>query len=61
VTQSVKHPTLLGFGSGHDLMGPEIKPREGLLTQWGVLEKSLSLCPAPHSLACSLPLSKINL
>jgi len=42
-------------------MGPEIEPREGLLTQWGVLEKSLSLCPAPHSLACSLPLSKINL
>ena len=43
VAQLVK-VLILGFGSGHDLMGHEIKPRIGLHTQQGVcLKDSLPL------------------
>ena len=47
VAQSVKHPTL-GFGSGHNLMGSEMKLHVRLCTQWGLYLKILSLCPSPH-------------
>ena len=45
----------LGFGSGHDLMGHEIKPRIRLLAQQGV---SLRFSPSPPLPMCSL--SEIN-
>ena len=55
MAQPVKHPTL-DFGSGHNLMAPEIKPRVELHAvsaepAWDSL--TLPLCPSPTH-ACSL-------
>ena len=65
VAQSVKHLTL-DFGSGHDLMVPEFKPRIGLRAEnveaaWDSLSLSPSLSAPPLLslvLALSLFLSK---
>ena len=56
----VKYPTL-GFGSGHDLMVGEIKPRVGLHTDstepaWD----SLPLSSAPPLFTLSLKINKLQ-
>lgn len=54
LAQSVKQ-LILGFGSGHDLMGPKTEPpvEPGQQSAWRV-----SLCPPPaHALAPSLSIS----
>jgi len=56
VAQSVEPPTL-GFGSGHDLMGHEIKPGIRLHAQSGVCLKILSFYPSYER---ALSLSQIN-
>ena len=57
MAQSVKHPTL-DFGSGHDLMVHEFKPRVGFSAEstepaWDSLSLSLA---APLPLMCVLAL-----